>query len=45
MTLALLLPGLAKKPADRKKWSRQFLASQDQLLVATHAFKHVTKTG
>lgn len=45
MTIALSLAGLAKKPADRKKWSGQFTASQDKLLVATPVFAHLTKSG
>ena len=39
MTIALLLAGLARKPADRKKWSSEFSARQDKLLFATKVFK------
>ena len=35
MTIALLLTGLSKKPADRKKWNSRFTASQEELLRAT----------
>ena len=43
MTIALLLAGLAEKPADRKKWSNQFAASQGKLLVATDVFRRLTR--
>ena len=33
MTVSPLLAGLAKKTADRKKWSVRFTASQDALLA------------
>ena len=38
MTIALLLTGLSKKPADRKKWNSRFTASQDELLGATRDY-------